>query len=138
MSVSKGKLLLLKKIGLHPLSAFLAICVDIMFFGAEVSVPPSIVITSIFGFLITIPVFLLQKFASADSAKIAIAKAMIIGILTAIPSPLPSVLTGLAAILGFFGASNNEKEDEVVKTPKSEPSDNCIDINAEELKSEKK
>ncbi len=98
----------LRKVGLHPLSAFAAICVDLMLFGPEAAAPPTIFITFLFGLLITLPVFLMQKLGSGDSAKIAFAKAMIIGILTAIPSPLPSLLTGVGGLLGLLGSAMSQ------------------------------
>jgi len=134
MNSGSAKFSLLRKIGLHPLSAFIAIFVDFMLFGPEVASPPSIIITFIFGFLITIPVFLFQKYGSSDKTKIAIAKALLIGILTAIPSPLPSILTGLGALLGLIGeAFQKEEARENLKIYKNPNENDSIDIKAEEI-----
>jgi hypothetical protein len=49
---------------------------------------------------LTIPCIIAQRFAYKDSWTIAIAKGFLIGILTAIPSPLPAFITGGAGLLG--------------------------------------
>ncbi len=129
---SKNYVFPFRKLGLHPLSAFAAICVDLMLFGPEAAAPPAFILTFAFGFMISVPVYLLQKYASGDGRKVAFAKAMIIGILTAIPSPLPSVFTGLGGILGLIGSVFNSKSEVPRKTEdKIASKEDVIEIKAE-------
>lgn len=89
--------------GIHPLVATLAIAVDVMLFGGTsatlgvgwlVSLPVSIVIALI-GVII-------QKKSFGDGWLVSIAKGMSIGLLVAIPTPIPSVLIASTGFLGFI------------------------------------
>ena len=77
--------------GLHPLTALALFVVDWMLFGEEVA-------TAGVGWLISLPVglvlgltaILIQKHAYKDNTAGAIAKGMLVALLTAIPAPLSS------------------------------------------------
>jgi len=43
----------------------------------------------------------MQKFSFGDNWAVAIAKGLFIGILTAIPTPLPGLITGGGGLLGW-------------------------------------
>ena len=95
---------LLQKFGLHPLVAFCMIAVDWMMF-AEDSVlgPIGWTISCIVAAVITVPCILLQFYTYKDSWPVAISKGLIIGVLTAIPTPLPSIITATSGVLGTIG-----------------------------------
>jgi hypothetical protein len=77
--------------GLHPLTALGLFAVDWMLFGEEVA-------TAGVGWLISLPVgivlgviaIFIQKYAYKDETLPAIAKGLLVGLLTAIPAPLSS------------------------------------------------
>lgn len=93
----------IQKFGIHPLGALAFICVDTMLFASELAVIGWLISIPV-GMIIGISCFLLQKFAYKDDIPTSIAKALIIGLLTAIPTPLPSVITGVGGVLGMIGA----------------------------------
>ncbi|HEU4326491.1 MAG TPA: hypothetical protein VFS21_25340 [Roseiflexaceae bacterium] len=94
-------------LGLHPLVGFGMVAVDLMLFGGEaatvgvtwaVSVPVALALA--------IPCVLLQRYSYGDSWGVAVGKGALIGLLTAIPTPLPALVSlvggglGLARMLG--------------------------------------
>jgi uncharacterized membrane protein YphA (DoxX/SURF4 family) len=97
---------LMKNIGLHPFAAFAFIAVDMMLFGSDIIVVGWF-ISCIIGLMLIIPCTLIQKWAYHDSWSVAVSKGVILGILTAIPTPLPSFITGISGILGLIGNSRN-------------------------------
>jgi len=86
--------------GLHPLTAMGLFVVDWMLFGEEVA-------TAGVGWLISLPVgvalgliaILIQKRVYKDETAPAIAKGLLVGLLTAIPAPLSSF--GILPLAGF-------------------------------------
>lgn len=99
---------MLHKIGLHPLVAFGMLVVDWMLFGTDatgvgwgISIAVAVVLI--------IPCILAQKYSYGDDWAMAIAKGLLVGLITAIPPPLPSVITGVGGILGVVGASKQKK-----------------------------
>jgi hypothetical protein len=86
-----------KLLGLHPLVAIVLIVVDNMLFVREgISGPISIVV----ALALVIPCCLIQKYSFHDNWGLALGKAMIIGILTAIPTPLPSIVIVFLGLVG--------------------------------------
>ena len=88
-------------VGLHPLVGFGMIAVDIMLFGPEsasllITWPISIAIAA----ALTIPCVLIQKFGMRESWGLALGKGAMVGILTAIPTALPSFITLFGSALG--------------------------------------
>ena len=79
------------KFGLHPLTALGLFAVDWMLFGEEVA-------TGGAGWLVSLPVgvvlgliaILIQKHSYKDETAPAVAKGLLVGLLTAIPAPLSS------------------------------------------------
>jgi hypothetical protein len=85
--------------GLHPLVAVLMITLDIMLFasgGLVISWPISIPI----GIAATIICVLIQKNAMRDQWGLAIGKGLLVGLLTAIPTGLPSFFTAIGGVVG--------------------------------------
>jgi hypothetical protein len=93
---------ILQKIGLHPFVAFGMIVVDMMLFGSDAT-GIGWVFSCAVGMILIIPCVLLQKFAYKDDWISALAKGVIIGVITAIPTPLPAILTGVGGVMGFIG-----------------------------------
>ena len=93
--------------GLHPLTAMSLFVVDWMLFGEEIA-------TAGIGWVISLPVgtalglatILIQKYAYRDATMPAVAKGLLVGLITAIPTPLASLgmlpLTAFGAIKSFF------------------------------------
>jgi hypothetical protein len=93
--------------GLHPLTAMGLFAVDWMLFGGEVA-------TGGIGWLISLPVgmvlgfasILIQKHGYRDETMPALAKGLLVGLLTAIPTPLASFgfvpLAAFGAIKSFY------------------------------------
>jgi hypothetical protein len=89
-----------KTFGLHPLTALLLFVVDWMLFGEEIA-------TGGIGWLISLPVGILlglvaikiQKRMYKDDDKPAMAKGLVVALLTAIPAPLASL--GLLPLAAF-------------------------------------
>lgn len=89
--------------GLHPMIALLAIVLDVMLFGGEIAsagllVAFSILAGGVFGFI----TFLAQRKWYGDDETGALIKALIMGLLTAIPTPLPAFLYVPAGAVGLF------------------------------------
>jgi len=87
--------------GLHPLVGFGMVVVDLMLFGPEsaslfITWPISIAVAT----ALTIPCLLIQKYGMREQWRLAIGKGALVGILTAIPTPLPSIITLIGGTLG--------------------------------------
>ena len=87
--------------GLHPLVGFGMFAVDWMLFGAEaitvgVAWPVSIPV----GAALALPCVLIQRHSFNDSWGAAIGKGVLVGLLTATPTPLPSGVPLVGAVLG--------------------------------------
>ena len=89
--------------GLDPRIAFLTFVVDLMLFGGEVLtfgllVPVALVAGIILGFI----TYRAQMKWYGDDRESALIKGIIIGLLTAIPTPLPAVVYVPSGILGLI------------------------------------
>lgn len=92
---------LLQTLGLDPLVAFTVVAIDTMLFVPDAS-GAGWFISLMVATLLVIPVIIMQRFSYHDSWRIAFAKGIIIGILTAIPTPLPSIATAAFGIAGLI------------------------------------
>jgi hypothetical protein len=109
---------LLQILGIHPLAAFALITIDFMLFGKEIALGPiGWAISAIAGLLLTIPTYFLQRHSYHDTPHIAFAKALTLGILTAIPTPLPSLITGTGSILGLLSSLSRRDSSKTDSTP---------------------
>jgi hypothetical protein len=89
--------------GVHPSIAFLALMVDLMLFGGEVATFGALLPVSIgAGFVLGIITYLAQRRWYGDDKESASIKALIIGLLTAIPTPLPAALYIPSGIVGLI------------------------------------
>jgi hypothetical protein len=89
--------------GLDPRIAFLAILVDMMLFGGEVLtlgllIPAAIVVGLVLGFI----TYRAQMKWYGDDRESALIKGAIVGLLTAIPTPLPAIVYVPSGILGLM------------------------------------
>lgn len=80
---------------IHPLSGMAMITIDIMLFSAEIcfsffSIPGVLIVS----FLAGIGVMLVQKGSCNDNWCSAAGKGLLLAVITAIPTPLPSIITG--------------------------------------------
>ncbi len=108
-----------QSLGLHPLVGFGMFAVDMMLFGTEVLTfeltwPIAVAV----GAALTIPSVLIQKHSFGDSWGAAIGKGTLIGVLTAIPTPLPAIVPLLGGALGTLQLLKGK--DEVPKVIEAE------------------
>lgn len=89
--------------GLHPAMAFVTVAADLMLHAADVVSAGLLIPFSAAAALVLATIaFLAQRKWFSDDQESALIKSLIIGLLTAIPSPLPYVLFVPAGIVGFF------------------------------------
>lgn len=90
-----------QSLGLHPLVGFGMLAVDSMLF-AETLTTGGVgwVITVPVAIALSVPCILLQKYTFDDNWGTAIGKGLLVGVLTAIPTPLPSIITAGGGVLG--------------------------------------
>lgn len=89
--------------GIHPAIALFTLCVDLMVFGGEaatfgLSLPLSLLVSSAVGYA----TYHGQQSWFGDSAESAKTKAIMLAVLTFIPSPLPACLYAPLGFVGFF------------------------------------
>jgi predicted Na+-dependent transporter len=90
-------------IGLQPLVAFTVVAVDLMVHTADViSAGMLLPFSAAVGVAVGVITFLSQRKWYGDDKEAAVIKALIVGLLTAIPSPLPYPLFISAGIAGLF------------------------------------
>jgi hypothetical protein len=88
--------------GVHPAIAFLTLIVDLMLFGGEVATMGAILPVSIAaGGVLGLITYLAQRKWYGDDKDSAAIKGLILGFLTAIPTPLPALLTVSSGIVGL-------------------------------------
>jgi hypothetical protein len=100
--------------GLHPAVAFFTVAVNLMLFGKDglaallalptggADIPVALFISVIAGAAVGYVTYLGQQKWHRDDGESAKIKGLITGILTAIPTGLPGVLFGSAALAGLF------------------------------------
>ena len=98
----------LQIIGLDPLVAFAVIAIDFMLFAPD-STGVGWVISGIVALLLVFPSIMMQRFSFGDKWAVAIAKGIIVGILTAIPTPLPSIATFAVGVAGLISQINRKQ-----------------------------
>jgi hypothetical protein len=88
--------------GIHPAMAFLTLVVDVMLFGGEVgTLGASLPFSCAAGGILAVIAFRAQKKWYGDDSESAFIKALILGFLTAIPTPLPAMLYVPSGVVGF-------------------------------------
>lgn len=98
----------LRQLGLHPLVAFAMVVVDLMLVASDLATAATVSV--LVALVLTIPCILLQRYAYKDEWGVAVGKGLIVGILTAIPTPLPAIVTGAGGIAGAIGLLADRKE----------------------------
>lgn len=90
-------------LGLHPLVAFGMIACDFMLFGGEAATAGvGLTVTVPIAIALVVPCLLLQRFSYGDDWGSAVGKAMMVGVLTAIPFPIGSPVTLVGGVLGLM------------------------------------
>ena len=102
--------------GLHPFVGIGMIAVDVMLFPGEgVSLGGTWPISIAIAAALTIPCVLIQKYGMKEEWGLAIGKGLMVGVLTAIPTPLPSIFTfigtGLGAVALLSDGKSSSKEE---------------------------
>ena len=100
---------IIQTIGLHPLVAFGMVVVDMMLFGADAS-GVGWFLSCVVAAALTLPCILLQRYAYRDKWITAISKGCIVGLITAIPTPLPAILTGIGGVMGMLGIARKQSD----------------------------
>jgi len=78
--------------GIHPIVAFSLFTIDWMLFGSElVTLGTNWIITAPIGLLLGIAAMFVQRYGFKDELGVAIGKGLLLGLLTAIPTALPSL-----------------------------------------------
>lgn len=103
-----SRMRVLRQLGLHPLVAFAMVVVDLMLTASDLATAATVSV--LVAVILTIPCILLQRYAYKDEWGVAIGKGLIVGILTAIPTPLPAIVTGTGGLLGAIGLLSDRKE----------------------------
>jgi len=98
------------KVGLHPLVGFGMFAVDWMLFGPEaaslgITWPISLAVAA----ALAIPCILIQRYGFKEEWGLAVGKSLMVGVLTAIPSPIPSVVTFMGGAMGTVAMISGEK-----------------------------
>ena len=89
--------------GLDVRVAILAIVIDFLAFGGDiVSLGALYVVELGAGIVMVFITYKIQRAWYGDDRDSAIIKALVIGLLTAIPVPITGIVAGPAGILGFF------------------------------------
>lgn len=89
--------------GIHPAIAFLTLVVDLMLFGGELATLGAILPISIgAGVVLGLIAYLAQRKWYGDDQHSAVIKALILAFLTAIPTPLPALVTVPSGIVGLI------------------------------------
>jgi hypothetical protein len=111
--------------GLHPLTAIGLFAVDWMLFGEEVATAGvGWVISLPVGFMLGIVAILIQKHAYKDETGPAIAKGLVVGLLTAIPTPLASLgLLPMAAFGVIRTMSSKQRQLTGAQVPSNAPTE---------------
>ena len=89
--------------GIHPGIAALTVIVDLMLFGGELATMGAILPVSIgAGVVLGVIAYLAQRKWYGDDQQSAAIKGLILGLLTAIPTPLPAILSVPSGIVGLI------------------------------------
>ncbi len=96
--------------GIAPLNAVVVIAVDVMAGGLEISSAMLFALVTCFiGALLVLPCTIIQVRAFRDDWLLAAAKGLCLGLLVAIPTPIPSFVV---AAWGFHGAAELKRRND--------------------------
>lgn len=92
----------LQMYGLDPRVAFLAFVLDLMLFGSEVlTFGATVVVAAVVGVIFGYIAYRAQMKWYGDDHDSAMIKGLILGLLTAIPTPLPAILFVSSGVMGL-------------------------------------
>lgn len=98
------------RVGLDPLLAIGVCAMDIMLFGANgITLGAGWIVTGPIGLALAIPATLIQKYSYNDNWGAALGKGMLVGLVTATPTPIPAAITLTLGGAGFIGAPSKDK-----------------------------
>ncbi len=98
--------------GIHPIVAFSLFTIDWMLFGSElVTLGTDWVITAPIGIVLGIAAMFVQRYGFKDELGVAIGKGLLLGLLTAIPTALPSLAMIPFAAIGAVKLFSNKTID---------------------------
>ncbi len=98
--------------GLHPPIAFLTLILNAMLFGGEIVTMGAILPISIAsGIVLAFITFLAQRKYFGDDDQGALIKALILGLVTAVPAPLPALLYVPSGIVGLVHNLRRQRHD---------------------------
>lgn len=111
--VVQGTRSLMQLFGLHAASAALAVIVDLMVFGGDIVsagllIPVGIGAAIVLGVI----VYRIQRHSYFDTHDTALTKALIIGLVTAIPVPLTPIIVIPSGLLGLVQMMSRGKNSE--------------------------
>lgn len=96
--------------GVHPLVVFCLFAIDWMLFGSElITLGSNWIVTAPIGLLLGIGATLIQRASFKDQWGVAIGKGLLLGLLTAIPTALPSLTMIPFAAIGAFNLLSSKK-----------------------------
>ena len=105
-----------QSIGIHQLVGIVMFAIYWMLFAAEGSTLGAGWIVSVgIAIALTIPCILIQRYGFKDEWGLAIGKGLLIGCLTAIPTPLPSFVPLIGGGLGLFAPSKGSNSNDTDK-----------------------
>jgi len=97
-------------LGLHPLVGGSMIVFDWMLFSGEAaSFGAAWPLSVLAGLFLFVPCLLIQRYAYGDDWAAATGKSLLVGLITAVPTALPSIGTGILTVLGLPGLTNEEQ-----------------------------
>ncbi|KAF0248005.1 MAG: hypothetical protein FD167_2590 [bacterium] len=98
--------------GIHPIVAFSLFIIDWMLFGAELmTLGTDWIITAPIGIVLGIAAMFVQRYGFKDELGVAIGKGLLLGLLTAIPTALPSLAMIPFAAIGAVKLLSNKTID---------------------------
>jgi hypothetical protein len=102
-------------LGLHPFVGFGMTTVDIMLFGESVfTFGAGWIITVPIALALSIPCILIQKNSFGDDWGSAFGKGLMIGVITAIPTPIPAIISSSGGVLGVMNMRMSKTIEEKV------------------------
>jgi len=103
-----------EQFGLHPIVGTGMILADLVLFSGELSsLGVFWIISATVGLLLAVPSVFVQRYVYGDQWTGAMIKSLVVGVLTGIPTPLPSLgtatLTGLGLIQWVSGKKGSDE-----------------------------
>ncbi len=99
---------LLRRLGIHPTVAAAFILIDWLLFGGELfSMGAALPVSIAVGIVMALWAAVMQKKKYGDPWSLAVTKGVLLGVLTAIPSPIASFLTLLGGIVPLLDKFND-------------------------------